>query len=326
MAAVRLWSRTAATLLRGAPSMTAYILRRLLLSLVVLLGVSIVVFSLIHFSPGDPARLLLPDGALEEDVAIVRKGLGLDQPMYVQYWVFITRALQGDLGRSLYYKQPALGIILEHMPATIQLTFAALLVSLAMAVPMGILSAVRRDTFWDYTGMFLATVGQATPVYWLGLMLILFFAVQLRLLPSSGRGSIDHLILPAITLGAPLMALVTRLVRSGMLDILGEDYIRTARAKGLAERLIVLRHALKNIMIPLVTVVGLQFGALLGGAVITETVFAWPGVGWVVVEAITARDYPMVQAATLLVAGYFVVINLILDVLYMYLDPRIHYA
>jgi peptide/nickel transport system permease protein len=306
--------------------MTAYVLRRLLLSALVLFGVSVVVFSLIHFAPGDPARLLLPDGALEEDVAIVRKALGLDQPLYVQYEVFIARALQGDLGRSLYYKQPALGIILEHLPATIELTFAALVLSLLVAVPMGTLSAVRRDTVWDYVGMGIATIGQATPVYWLGLMLILFFAVQLRWLPSSGRGGIDYLILPAITLGAPLMALVTRLVRSGMLDLLGEDFIRTARAKGLAEWCIVLRHALRNIMIPLVTVVGLQFGALLGGAVITETVFAWPGVGRLVVDAITARDYPLVQAATLLVSGYFVLINLAMDVLYVYLDPRIRYG
>jgi peptide/nickel transport system permease protein len=306
--------------------MTAYVLRRLLLSALVLFGVSVVVFSLVHLAPGDPARLLLPDGALEEDVAIVRKALGLDQPLHVQYEVFITRALRGDLGRSLYYKQPALGIILEHLPATIELTFAALALSLIVAVPMGILSAVRRDTVWDYLGMGIATIGQATPVYWLGLMLILFFAVQLRWLPSSGRGGIDYLILPAITLGAPLMALVTRLVRSGMLDLLGEDFIRTARAKGLAEWCIVLRHALRNIMIPLVTVVGLQFGALLGGAVITETVFAWPGVGRLVVDAITARDYPLVQAATLLVSGYFVVINLAMDVLYIYLDPRIRYG
>jgi ABC-type dipeptide/oligopeptide/nickel transport system permease component len=191
---------------------------------------------------------------------------------------------------------------------------------------MGILSAVRRDSLWDYAGMLLATIGQATPVYWLGLMLILAFSVQWMLLPSSGRGGIANLIMPSVTLGAPLMALVTRLVRSGMLDILGEDYIRTARAKGLAERLVIYRHALRNMLIPLVTVVGLQLGALLGGAVITETIFAWPGVGRLIVTAITARDYPLVQAATLLVSVYFVAINLLLDVLYVYIDPRIRFA
>jgi ABC-type dipeptide/oligopeptide/nickel transport system permease component len=306
--------------------MTRYIARRLALSFFVLFGVTIIVFGLIHLAPGDPARLMLYDTAPEEEVQAMRKTLGLDQPLHKQYWLFLSNALRGDLGRSLYYKQPALRIILEHLPATVELTFAALLVSLAVALPMGILSAVRRDSLWDYAGMLLATIGQATPVYWLGLMLILAFSVQWMLLPSSGRGGIANLIMPSVTLGAPLMALVTRLVRSGMLDILGEDYIRTARAKGLAERLVIYRHALRNMLIPLVTVVGLQLGALLGGAVITETIFAWPGVGRLIVTAITARDYPLVQAATLLVSVYFVAINLLLDVLYVYIDPRIRFA
>jgi ABC-type dipeptide/oligopeptide/nickel transport system permease component len=306
--------------------MTRYIIRRLALSLVVLIGVSILVFGLIHLAPGDPARLMLYDTAPEEEVQAMRKTLGLDQPLYLQYWLFLSKALRGDLGRSLYYKEPALRIILEHMPATAELTFAALLVSLVVAVPMGIVSAVRRDTVWDYAGMLLATIGQATPVFWLGLMFILLFSVQWTVLPSSGRGGIDNLLMPAVTLGAPLMALVTRLVRSGMLDILGEDYIRTARAKGLPNPAVVYRHALRNMLIPLITVVGLQLGALLGGAVITETIFAWPGVGRLVVTAITARDYPLVQAATLLVSVYFVGINLLLDVLYVYIDPRIRFA
>ena len=306
--------------------MTPYIIRRLALSLVVLIGVSILVFGLIHLAPGDPARLMLYDTAPEEEVQAMRKTLGLDQPLYLQYWLFLSKALRGDLGRSLYYKEPALRIILEHLPATTELTFAALLVSLVVAVPMGIVSAVRRDTVWDYAGMLLATIGQATPVFWLGLMFILLFSVQWTVLPSSGRGGIENLLMPAVTLGAPLMALVTRLVRSGMLDILGEDYIRTARAKGLPNPAIVYRHALRNMLIPLITVVGLQLGALLGGAVITETIFAWPGVGRLVVTAITARDYPLVQAATLLVSVYFVGINLLLDVLYVYIDPRIRFA
>jgi ABC-type dipeptide/oligopeptide/nickel transport system permease component len=284
------------------------------------------VFGLIHLAPGDPARLMLYDTAPEEEVQAMRKTLGLDQPLYLQYWLFLSKALRGDLGRSLYYKEPALRIILEHLPATTELTFAALLVSLVVAVPMGIVSAVRRDTVWDYAGMLLATIGQATPVFWLGLMFILLFSVQWTVLPSSGRGGIENLLMPAVTLGAPLMALVTRLVRSGMLDILGEDYIRTARAKGLPNPAIVYRHALRNMLIPLITVVGLQLGALLGGAVITETIFAWPGVGRLVVTAITARDYPLVQAATLLVSVYFVGINLLLDVLYVYIDPRIRFA
>ena len=303
--------------------MTRYVARRLALSLLILFGVTVVVFGLIHLAPGDPARLMLYDSAPEEEVRAMRKSLGLDRPLPAQYWLFLGNALRGDLGRSLYYKQPALGIILEHLPATVELTFAALAISLVVAVPMGILSAVRRDSPWDYLGMLIATVGQATPVYWLGLMFILVFSVQWSLLPSSGRGGLDSLVMPAVTLGAPLMALVTRLVRSGTLDILGEDYIRTARAKGVAERRVVFRHALRNMLIPLVTVVGLQLGALLGGAVITETIFAWPGVGRLIVTAITARDYPLVQAATLLVSVYFVAINLLLDVLYVSIDPRI---
>ena len=306
--------------------MTAYIIRRLLLSVLVLFGVTLVVFSLIHLAPGDPVQLMLPDGAPQADMEAMRRALGLDQPLYVQYWVFLDRALHGDLGRSLYYKQPALSIVLEMLPATVQLTAAALFLALAVAIPVGVLSAVYRDTVWDYFGMFLATIGQAMPVYWLGLMLILFFSVQLRWLPSSGRGDFRNIILPAITLGAPLMALVTRLVRSGMLDTLGEDFIRTARAKGLGERAVIYGHALKNIVIPLITVVGLQLGALLGGAVITETVFAWPGVGQVVLAAITARDYPVVQATTLVLSVFFVAINLILDVVYVYVDPRIRYS
>ncbi|OGB94301.1 MAG: hypothetical protein A2Z31_07650 [candidate division NC10 bacterium RBG_16_65_8] len=306
--------------------MTRYIIRRLALSLFVLFGVSVVVFGLVHLAPGDPARLMLYDTAPEEEVQAMRKTLGLDQPLYLQYWLFLSNALRGDLGRSLYYKQPALRIILEHLPATAELTFAALFVSLVVAVPMGVLSAVRRDTVWDYAGMLLATIGQATPVFWLGLMFILLFSVQWTVLPSSGRGGVENLLMPAVTLGAPLMALVTRLVRSGMLDILGEDYIRTARAKGLPKPAVVYRHALRNMLIPLVTVIGLQLGALLGGAVITETIFAWPGVGRLVVTAITARDYPLVQAATLLVSVYFVAINLLLDVLYVYIDPRIRVA
>jgi len=306
--------------------MTRYLIRRLWLSVFVLFGVSVVVFMLLHLAPGDPVRLLLAEDVPDELVENLRRELGFDQPLYVQYWVFITKAVQGDLGQSLHYKKPALSIILEHLPATIELTFAALLISLVVAIPMGILSAIRRDSIWDYLGMLLATIGQATPIYWLGIMLILTVSVKLDFLPSSGRGGVEYLILPSITLGAPLMAIVTRLVRSGMLDILGEDYVRTARAKGLTEKAVIVSHAMKNIMIPVVTVVGLQLGFLLGGAVITETVFAWPGVGRVVVIAMGARDYPLVQAATLLVSFYFVGINLLLDVLYVYLDPRIRYA
>jgi peptide/nickel transport system permease protein len=306
--------------------MTHFIIRRLLMSVLTLFGVSVIVFMLLHLSPGDPVLLLLPEDAPREYVERLRHELGFDSPLYVQYGVFVIKALQGDMGTSLFYKKPAMGIVLEFLPATIQLTMAALLISLVVAFPMGILSAIKRDSVWDYTGMFLATIGQATPVYWLGIMMILVFSVKLHVLPSSGRGGLENLIMPAIALGAPLMAIVTRMIRSGMLDILGEDYVRTARAKGLPEWVVLYRHAMRNMLIPVVTVVGLQLGSLLGGAVITETVFAWPGVGRAVVTAIGARDYPLVQAATLLVSLYFVVINLLLDILYAWLDPRIRFS
>jgi ABC-type dipeptide/oligopeptide/nickel transport system permease component len=211
------------------------------------------------------------------------------------------------------------------MPATLQLSAAALLFSLSVAIPVGILSALKRDTIWDYLGTNLAMLGQALPPYWLGIMLILVFSVNLGWFPTSGRGTVSHLVLPAVTLGSVLMALVTRLVRSGMLDVLGEDYIRTARAKGLRERRVIVRHALRNILIPLVTVVGLQLGALFGGAVITESIFAWPGVGRLALQAISARDYPLVQAAVLMISVVYVFLNLAVDLLYVYLDPRIRY-
>ena len=214
---------------------------------------------------------------------------------------------------------------MERMPATLQLSAAALLFSLSVAIPIGMLSALKRDTFWDYLGTSLAMLGQAIPPYWLGIMLILVFSVALGWFPTSGRGTLAHLVLPAITLGSVLMALVTRLVRSGMLDVLGEDYVRTARAKGLRERVVIMRHALRNILIPLVTVVGLQLGALFGGAVITESIFAWPGVGRLALQSINARDYPMVQAAVLVISIVYVFLNLAVDLLYVYLDPRIRY-
>jgi ABC-type dipeptide/oligopeptide/nickel transport system permease component len=216
-------------------------------------------------------------------------------------------------------------VLMERMPATLQLSAVALLFSLSVAIPVGMLSALKRDTIWDYLGTGLAMLGQAIPPYWLGIMLILVFSVGLGWFPTSGRGTIWHLILPAITLGSVLMALVTRLVRSGMLDVLGEDYIRTARAKGLQERRVIVRHALRNILIPLVTVVGLQLGALFGGAVITESIFAWPGVGRLALQAINARDYPMVQASVLFISVVYVFLNLAVDILYVYLDPRIRY-
>ncbi|MCB0186095.1 MAG: ABC transporter permease, partial [Caldilineaceae bacterium] len=255
--------------------MGAYIRRRLVQSVVVIWGVTLIVFFLLRLAPGDPVLMLLAESAGPEQIAEARAKWGLDKPIYVQYWVFLSKAVQGDLGNSLFFQQPALEVLLERMPATLQLSGVALLFSLSVAIPVGILSALKRDTIWDYLGTGLAMLGQALPPYWLGIMLILIFSVNLGWLPTSGRGGFSHLVLPAITLGSVLMALVTRLVRSGMLDVLGEDYIRTARAKGLREQRVIVRHALRNILIPLVTVIGLQLGALFGGAVITESIFAW---------------------------------------------------
>ena len=305
--------------------MGAYIRRRLLQSLGVVWGVSVLVFFLLRLAPGDPVSLLLAETASPEQMDAVREKWGLNEPIPVQYMVFLGRALQGDLGDSLFFQEPAIEVLMERLPATLQLSGVALLFSLSVAIPIGMMSALKRDSIWDYLGTGLAMLGQAIPPYWLGIMLILVFSVGLGWFPTSGRGTIWHLVLPAITLGSVLMALVTRLVRSGMLDVLSEDYIRTARAKGLPERGVIVRHALRNILIPLVTVVGLQLGALFGGAVITESIFAWPGVGRLALQAINARDYPMVQASVLFISVVYVFLNLAVDILYVYLDPRIRY-
>jgi peptide/nickel transport system permease protein len=305
--------------------MGVYIRRRLLQSIIVVWGVSVLVFFLLRLAPGDPVTMLLAETATPEQIQAVREKWGLADPIPIQYLVFIGNALRGDLGDSLFFQEPAMEVLMERMPATLQLSAAALVLSLAVAIPIGMLSALKRDSIWDYLGTGLAMLGQAIPPYWLGIMLILVFAVGLHWFPTSGRGTIWHLVLPAITLGSVLMALVTRLVRSGMLDVLGEDYIRTARAKGLKERRVIVRHALRNILIPLVTVVGLQLGALFGGAVITESIFAWPGVGRLALQAISARDYPLVQAAVLFISVVYVFLNLAVDILYVYLDPRIRF-
>jgi len=291
----------------------------------VVFGVSVLVFFLLRLAPGDPVLMLLAESAGPEQIAAARAKWGLDKPIYVQYGVFLSRAVRGDLGNSLFFQQPALEVLMERMPATLQLSAVALFFSLSIAIPVGLLSALKRDTIWDYLGTNLAMLGQALPPYWLGIMLILIFSVALGWFPTSGRGTWRHLVLPAVTLGSVLMALITRLVRSGMLDVLSEDYVRTARAKGLPERTVIIRHALRNILIPLVTVIGLQLGALFGGAVITESIFAWPGVGRLALQAISARDYPLVQASVLVISVVYVFLNLAVDLIYVYLDPRIRY-
>jgi peptide/nickel transport system permease protein len=299
-----------------------YLARRLAQSLLVLLGVSFVVFFILHLT-GDPALVLLPPDATAEDVRRFREAMGFNDPFIVQYGRFLAGALRGDFGQSIRHGESAFALVLERMPATFELAAAALVIALTLAIPAGVISAVRRNTLVDYVSTVVALLGQSMPTFWLGIMLILVFSVQFNVLPSSGRGGIAHLILPAITLGLFTTARITRLTRSGMLEVLGQDYIRTARAMGMAGLPVVWKHAFKNAAVPIVTIVGIELGTLLGGSVITETIFAWPGVGRLSVQAIYNRDYPVVQAAVFLLATTFVLINLIVDVLYTYLDPRI---
>ena len=302
--------------------MKVYLLRRFAQSLLVLLGVSFVVFGIL-FLTGDPALVLLPPDATIDDIAKFRKEMGFDDPFFVQYGRFLYGALRGDFGQSIRHGEPAFELVMERMPATFELSGAALLIALCLAIPAGILSAVRRNTILDYISTVVALLGQSMPTFWLGIMLILLFSVQWNLLPSSGRGGWENMLLPAVTLGLFTTARITRLTRSGMLEVLNQDYIRTARAKGVANPPIVWKHALKNAAIPIVTIVGIELGTLLGGSVITETIFAWPGVGRLSVQAIYNRDYPVVQAAVFTLAATFVLVNRLVDVIYTYLDPRI---
>lgn len=307
--------------------MSRYFFRRFLWMLFVLWGVTLLVFFAIHLpGGGDPSMLYLPLDATREQLDAFRHRMGFDQPVHIQYLRWLGRAVRGDFGTSLRYTKPVFPLILERMPATLELAIAAQIFALVLAFPLGVLAAVRRNSIYDGLTMLGALFGQSMPGFWLGLMLMLIFGVVLRLLPISGRGGPKHLILPAITLGTFFLARDTRLMRSGMLEVLGQDYITTARSKGLGERAIVWVHALKNALIPLITMVGMDFGALLAGTVVTETVFAWPGVGRLVFMAINQRDFPLIQAAVFLFALIFVVTNLLVDVSYTYLDPRIRLA
>jgi peptide/nickel transport system permease protein len=302
------------------------LLRRLVRSVLVLLGVTVVVFAVVRVIPGDPVRLMLPVDATAADVESFRERMGFNRPIHEQYGTYLWGLLAGDLGRSMRYRRPVLELVLERLPATIQLAGVATVLALLVAVPAGILSAVKRDTAFDGAFMLLTVAGQSVPIFWLGIVMILVFSVRLHWLPTSGRGSVEQMVMPTIALATYVMALLGRLTRSCMLEVLSQDYVRTARAKGLHEWVVTGRHALKNAVIPIVTVLGLQVGTLLGGSVIIETVFAWPGMGTLAVGAIYNRDYPLVQGAVLVAAVIFVAINLAVDLLYLYLDPRIRYG
>jgi len=303
--------------------MYRYILQRLLALIPVLFGVSLIVFSILKFVPGDPAQMVAGLDASAEDLAAIRHQMGLDRPVHVQYLYFVGNALRGDFGRSIRSHRPVLEELWSRLPNTIELTVAAMMLAVIVGGGLGVVAATRQYTLWDNLSMALAMMGISVPIFWLGLMLMLLFAVELRWFPTAGTGTLLHLVLPSLTLGAASSAIIARQVRSAMLEVLRQDYVRTARAKGLRSRAVVLRHALKNAMIPAVTIVGLQFGYLLAGAVVTETVFAWPGVGRLLVDAIKFRDFPVVQATILWLAIVFSTVNLAVDLLYGYLDPRI---
>ncbi|SIQ18561.1 peptide/nickel transport system permease protein [Alkalispirochaeta americana] len=303
--------------------MYKYILRRVLLLIPVMLGVSFVVFTIMFFTPGDPAKLLLGERAPEAEVQALRTQMGLDDPFAIQYGRFLFNALRGDLGRSLVTRQPAAMELFNRFPATLLLAAAGVLVAVLIGIPIGIVSATRQYSLFDTFSMIFALIGVSMPNFWQGIMMVLLFSIMLRVLPSSGYGTPAHLVMPALTIGTSSAATITRMTRSSMLEVVRQDYIRTARAKGLSERVVINRHALKNALIPIVTVVGLQFGYLLGGAVLTETIFSWPGVGRLMVDAIRQRDYPVVQGGVLLLALTFSVVNLFVDILYAYIDPRI---
>ena len=326
--------------------MLRYIARRLVLLVPVLLGITVGVFLLLHLIPGDPAVVLLGQDANPEDIARLRRVLGLDEPLIVQLGRYLGRVVRGDLGDSIFQSQPVTTIVFGALPATVELAVASLLVAVVLGVPLGVLAAVRQYSPYDYGTMVVAQIGVSMPVFWFGILAILLFSVHLDWLPTFGRGegvpaalkagitgegwgalrdALRYLALPALTLGFSAAALISRMVRASVLEVLSQDYVRTARAKGLPERTVITRHALRSALIPVITIVGLQFGYLLGGAIITETVFAWPGVGRLLITAIGQRDFPLVQGVVLILALLFSLVNLGVDLLYAWLNPQISY-
>lgn len=337
--------------------MFRYILKRLALLIPTLWGVVTLVFLMIVFAPGDPARVMLGERATKESVEKLRHELGLDQPLHVQYWRYLKRVVVFDFGRSIKSGQKVIDEINARFPATIELSLVSMLFAVVFGILFGVLSATKQYSFIDYSSMVVALIGVSMPIFWLGLVLIIIFSINLNILPTGGRigvrlffkpitnyyiidsfiyyfksgnikylgSTLSHLILPAVTLGTIPLAIIARITRSSMLEVLRQDYIRTARAKGISERKVIYSHALKNALLPVVTVIGLQFGMLLGGAILTETIFAWPGIGRWLYNAIEARDYPAVQGGVIIISTSFVLINLLVDLLYSYINPKIKY-
>lgn len=305
--------------------MRLFLLRRLVFLVFVVFMVSTLVFFFIHFIPGDPVAIMLGETAKAADVAELRAQLGLDRPILEQYAHFMRGLLAGDLGNSLRYNQPVVEMVLARYPATIELSIAAMIIAILIALPTGILSAVRPYSAFDHTSMFVSLLGVSMPSFWLGPLLILLFSIQLDWFPVSGRSGFASLVLPALTLGTALAAILSRMTRSAMLEVIHEEYITTGRAKGLSEKVLILKHGLRNALIPILTVLGLQIGALISGAIVTEKIFAWPGVGRLLVEGIEARDFPLVQGCVLAISLGYVLVNLGIDILYAAVDPRIRY-
>jgi ABC-type dipeptide/oligopeptide/nickel transport system permease component len=302
--------------------MKRYVLRQLVQLAVVIVGISILSFGILYVL-GDPVLLLLPQNAGQEEYERYHRLLGLDKPLYVQYWKFASKAVQGDFGKSWYADTPAFWLVLERMPPTLYLTTAGLVTALLIALPLGILAALKRHSFLDNLCTMIAVAGQAVPIFWLGIMLIIIFAVRLKALPASGYGTWQHFLMPAFCLGAFLAPITMRLVRSGVVEVMNMEFIKTARAKGVGERTVVIKHAFRNACIPVITVLGLQFGQLLGGAIVTETVFAWPGVATLAVDSIRNQDFPVVQCSVVLLALLIVSINFVVDMIVAFIDPRI---
>jgi peptide/nickel transport system permease protein len=307
--------------------MTAYIARRLLSAIPVMFAVLLLVFSMLHLVPGDPVKLMLSEFQTSpEQIALLRAQLHFDDPLPVQFGRYVAGALQGDLGLSIRSKRPVTAEIMDNLPSTLQLTFAGLLISIVLGTSLGILAAVNHQRWVDFVSMLVALLGVSMPSFWLGLNLIFLLSLSLRWLPATGGGDLPHLIMPAFTLGVGASAILARLTRSSMLEVLRREYVTTARAKGVREFWVIIRHALKNALIPMVTVFGLQFGQLIAGAVVIETVFSRPGIGRLIVDAILTKDFPLVQGIVLVVALSYVLVNLLVDLVYAYLDPRIRYT
>lgn len=303
--------------------MLRYILRRLWQSVFVLIGVSIIAFLLMRLTPGNPAALLLGDGATSEQIALVEAKLGLDKPLYEQYFIYMKNVCMGDLGTSIYFDKPNSELIAMRLPSTALLTSAAILLALVVAIPLGLIAGLKKGSFVDFLSMFFALVGQAMSPVWLGLVLILVFAVSLGWLPALGTGSLKNMIMPAITLGLPMAALLTRMMRSGTVDVMQEDYITATYAKGVRRFDVVTKYGLRNSILPVITIVGIQFSTFMGGAVTTETIFVWPGIGNLSVQAINARDFGLVQSILLVISALIVIVNLLVDIIYTLVDPRL---